>query len=459
MRKRRELGALLRRADRIETGFGTGLANRSAHQVSRSLNGFVRALTLYSGPSTRPEQSGSGIDCRPTLPGTLPLPLPAPTPRFAITLASITLIGPLSIHLFLPLMPAVQRDFGISSATVGMTFTVTLFAMAFATLVYGSLSDRLGRRPVLLAGLALFLAGSALCALAGSVVALILGRLLQAIGAGAGLTLSRAMARDAYGPEGLVKVIAYITMGYTLGPMVAPFIGGILVDRFGWRSAFGVALLAGIVVTIAVVAILHETLPHANRVKHAIPLVSSYFQLLRQPIFDSFILQTGFSTGVFLSMAAASSFLMKDYLGRSATEFGAYFILFPIGFLLGNFISSRLTKRVSIETMVLAGSILTTLTIATQSAFVLAGIVVPLTIFIPGFLITLSQGIAMPNAQAGAIRVNAHLAGTAAGLGVFAQMFIGAVFVQFYATIADGTPIPMVITTAITPTPAPLLNR
>ena len=148
-------------------------------------------------------------------------------------------------------------------------------------------------------------------------------------------------------------------------------------------------------------------------------------------------------------MAAASAFLMKDYLGRSATEFGLYFMLFPAGYMLGNFISSRLAGRVSIETMVLVGSLLTALTIATQSVLILGGRVVPLTIFVPGFLITLAQGIAMPAAQAGAIRVNAELAGTAAGIGVFVQMFLGAVFAQLYGTIADGTPRPLAIVTGI----------
>jgi DHA1 family bicyclomycin/chloramphenicol resistance-like MFS transporter len=150
----------------------------------------------------------------------------SPGAGFAMALGAITLIGPLSIHLFLPAMPAVKAHFAASDAAVQATFSVTLFAMAVVTPAYGSLSDRYGRRPVLLIGLGFFLLGSLVSALAGSVPMLILGRLIQAMGAGCGITLTRAIARDAYGPTALVKAIAYLTMAYTIGPMIAPPMGG-----------------------------------------------------------------------------------------------------------------------------------------------------------------------------------------------------------------------------------------
>ncbi len=153
-----------------------------------------------------------------------------------MALACISLISPLAVHLFLPVIPAVKISLGLSDSVAQLTFSVALFSMAFATLFYGSLSDRFGRRPVLLSGLCLFLAGSAISAVANSVVALVLGRLVQALGAGCGITLVRAIAQDVYGASRLVKAIAYLTMAYTLGPMVAPLIGGVLVDALGWRS-------------------------------------------------------------------------------------------------------------------------------------------------------------------------------------------------------------------------------
>src|SRR3954470_11505287 len=131
---------------------------------------------------------------------------------FALALVAISLIGPLAVHLFMPVIPAVKAALGLSDALAQLTFSVALFGMAVSTLFYGSLSDRFGRRPVLLSGLALFLAGSAIASFAESVVALVVGRFVQSIGAGCGITLGRAIAQDVYGRERLMKAIAYLTM-------------------------------------------------------------------------------------------------------------------------------------------------------------------------------------------------------------------------------------------------------
>ena len=149
-----------------------------------------------------------------------------------------------------------------SSDTVAQaTFSVALLGMAISTLFYGSAADRYGRRPVLIAGLSLFLLGSALSAIAPSPALLIAGRFVQALGAGCGATLVRAIARDAYGPEQLVKAIAYLTMFYTLGPMISPIAGGLLVDHFGWRAAFAFSLFGGAVLLLGAVTQLYETKP------------------------------------------------------------------------------------------------------------------------------------------------------------------------------------------------------
>src|SRR4051812_41809362 len=184
-----------------------------------------------------------------------------PGRTFTISLGLIALITPLAVHLFFPVIPAVKVALGLSDARAQLTFSIALFGMAFATLFYGSLSDRYGRRPVLLSGLGLFLIGSVLSAIAPTPLTLVLGRLIQAIGAGCALTLVRAIARDAYRAEQLVKAIAYLTMFGTLGPMVSPFIGGLLTDSFGWRSVFGFALLAGGVILLIAYRVLHETHP------------------------------------------------------------------------------------------------------------------------------------------------------------------------------------------------------
>jgi DHA1 family bicyclomycin/chloramphenicol resistance-like MFS transporter len=360
----------------------------------------------------------------------------------------ITFIGPLAIHLFFPAIPAVKAAFGLSDAMAQFTFSVAVFGMAFATLVYGSLADRYGRRPVLLSGLGFFLAGTVISAAATTVPLLVAGRLVQAVGAGCGVTLVRTIARDAYGSERLVQAIAYLTMFYALGPMVSPVIGGALVDMLGWRSVFGFALLAGAVIAASAYWVIYETRP-IGEARGGDNVLQSYARLIAQPRFTALVLQTGFSTGTFMILGSASSTLMKELLGRPATEFGIYFVLLPIGFISGTLISSRLGNRASTEAMVLIGSLLCLAAVTIQAVLLLSGHVSPLAFFLPGLFVTMAQGIALPYAQAGAMATIPRLAATAAGIGVFVQQFCGGVFAQLYGLVADGTPVPMVAATLL----------
>jgi DHA1 family bicyclomycin/chloramphenicol resistance-like MFS transporter len=202
-----------------------------------------------------------------------------PGPLFALALAAISLIGPLAVHLFMPVISAVKTALGVSSAIAQLTFSVSLFGMAFATLVYGSLSDRYGRRPLLLSGLVLFLIGSALSAIASSVSFLILGRLVQAVGAGCGITLVRAIAQDVYGANRLIKAIAYLTMAYTLGPMLSPMLGGFLVDTLGWRSVFVFALAFGTAITAVAYLVIFESYPPSLAPRRNSSLLQNYASL------------------------------------------------------------------------------------------------------------------------------------------------------------------------------------
>ena len=369
---------------------------------------------------------------------------------FAVALASIALVGPLAVHLYLPVIPAIKTALGLSDALAQLTFSVALFGMAFATLLYGSLADRYGRRPVLLSGLALFLLGSAVSAMADDVLALVLGRLVQALGAGCGTTLVRTIARDAYGAERLVKAIAYLTMFYTLGPMISPIVGGILIDTLGWRRCFGFAFCAAALIAIGAYLAIPETRPAALVDRGSVGWLRSYTRLFSHLRFSAFVLQTGLSTGTFMVVATASPTLMKETLNRSATEFGFYFLLFPIGFFLGNLLTSRIGNRGAADLMVFVGSLLTILAVAVQSSLLLLGYLNPLVIFVPGFFITMAQGIALPYGQAGAMATIPELSGTAAGAGLFVQFFCGAAFAQLYGLLADGTAGPLVATTAFT---------
>jgi len=373
----------------------------------------------------------------------------SPGALFVFVLAMITLMGPVAIHQFFPATPAVTAAFEVDAKLGQMTVAVPMFAMALMTLVFGSFSDRYGRRPVLLIGITLFTIGGFASAAAESIWTLIGARFLQGAGGACGLALARAIARDVYGTDRLVKVIAYLTMAYSMGPMIAPPIGGFLVEHVGWRANLIFAGGIGAVMLVLVWAILFET----NETRGPNPEASlrrDYAALLGNCRFSNFVLQSGLSSGAFFSLAAASSPLMHDFLGRAASEHGLYFMFFPAGYWIGNWTSSRLSGRVSIETMVLTGSLTIFAAAVAFALIVHFWTLTPLAIFIPGFIITLGQGMALPNAQAGAIAAaGRRLAGTAAGLGVFLQLFMAGVFTQIFGILADGTPLPAAITVYI----------
>ena len=371
----------------------------------------------------------------------------APTRLFALSLASIALIGPLAVHAFMPVIPAVKAGLHISDSLAQLTFSIALFGMAAATLVYGSLSDRYGRRPVLLAGLAFFLVGSLASLFADSITTLVVGRLLQAIGAGCGMTLVRAIARDAYGPDKLVKVLAYLTMFYTLGPMIAPIASGVLVDHFGWRGIFAFALVCGALIMAGAWFTIYETRPPASGSGLPRPgLLRGYGNLFSHLRFTADVCQTGFSTGAFMVTATAASFIMTEMLHRPATEYGLWFFAFPAGYFAGNFLSSRVGGRARTETMVLVGSILSLASATALCLLLGAGVVTPFSVFVPGFFLTFSQGVSLPYGQAGAMAIEPRLAGTASGIGVCLQNLFGATTTQVYGLLADGTVWPLIIT-------------
>ena len=360
---------------------------------------------------------------------------------FFIALVSITFIGPLSIHLFIPAMPAVKETFGVSTGMAQLTLSLAMLSMAFFTVAYGGLSDRYGRKRVLLSGLVLFTCGAASCMAAANMPMLLAGRVLQGAGAGCGVVLARAIARDVYGQDRVAQVIAYLTAAYVLGPMVAPPIGGQLTALFGWRALFVLASAVGLLVILAVAFAVPET--RARNAAAPRGVLAGYRSLLRRRRFVGFMLQPGLMSGAFYTQATAASFLAAELLGADAAQIGLWFFAFPIGFMAGSFISGRIGVSRSIEFMTTLGGVIGIASGALLAGWLYFGGVSMAALYIPGILVSLAQGLAMPYAQAGAMAVDAELAGSASGAVVFSQFFWPAALQQLTGLLANGTWVPM----------------
>ena len=267
-------------------------------------------------------------------------------------LIAATATGPLALNIFVPSMPGLVSTFNTDYATVQLALTLYLISIAFAQLVYGPASDRFGRRPALLVGLAIYAGASALCAFAWSIESLIAGRMLQAIGGCAGMVLGRAIVRDVYERDRAAGVIAIITMAMAVAPAIAPALGGYLDSVFGWRASFAVPALMGIIVLAGASAGLNETNRTPVPSIDVMAMLRNYGSLLRSRAFIGYAGNTACSVGAFFSFLAGAPYVMIEILNRGPEEYGFYFVLISVGYIAGNFAASRLSARLGVDRMI-----------------------------------------------------------------------------------------------------------
>lgn len=366
------------------------------------------------------------------------------SPLFLFVLVSLTALGPMSMQIFLPALPAIRNDFAVTGAAAQATLSVSMLAIALSTLVYGPLSDRFGRRPIVIFGLVVYLIGSAICAAAPDIWVLVTGRALQGAGGASGMVLARAIVRDVYSRERSATVIAYLTTAMAVAPMTAPVIGGVLTEFVSWRANFVFIGLIGLAIGVLVLVRLMETHTERETDFGFGEMMRGFGRLLARPIFCGYAFNAAFSLSVFFAFISGAPYVMVDVLHRPASEYGFYFILTAIGFMSGSFVAARISEKVGIDRMILAGSTLSLVTVAGTAGLLAAGLWHPLTLFGPAGVAAFATGLSMPNAQAGAISVNPKAAGTASGLSGFIQMAVGAGVAQTVGTIHNGTPYPMI---------------
>ncbi len=387
-----------------------------------------------------------------------------------MVLVVATAMGPMSMQIFVPAVPVIQADFRANAAMAQLALSISFFSIAFATLAYGPLSDRFGRRPLTLAGLGLFIAGSVACLLANSIELLIAGRVVQACGGAAGLVLGRAMVRDLYDRDRSTVILAYLTMAVVVAPMLAPTIGGVITDLSGWRSVFLMLAIVGTLVLLASLWVITETHHNRNANQTAAGMLRDFGTLLRHPLFRGYALQTSFGMGMFFTFLGAAPFLMLQTLdmprvdraigagleslglanhGFRATLYGLYFILVSLGFMLGNFLAAKLSRKLGGERMIIVGCGLALVASVVGFAISSFHIWTPPVVFLSATVLAVGNGLAIPNGQSGLVSVMPTLAGSAAGLSGFLQMLTASIITQLVGTLPIDTPYPMYMLTLV----------
>jgi len=346
-----------------------------------------------------------------------------PAPPLAL-LAAVTAIGFSALHMMVPVLPVLAVVFDRAPAETQLVLTLFFAGIAGGQLFYGPISDRFGRRPVLLGGLALFLVGTVLCGAAWSLPVLIFGRVLQALGGCAGLVLARAIIRDVSDRDGSARAIALVMMAMTLAPAVCPAIGAYLTEWFGWRAIFVVLGGLGAVVLAVAAARLPETLPAAAPLD-LVGLVRSHLTLFRSREFALYALASAASSASWFTFVASVPYFLAARLHRPPSTYAVMILLPMAAYMLGNAAAARCIRRVGSASIFIAG-----LAISLASGVLMAAWCASApgiwALFVPMATSSIGNGLSQPAAMAAGLSVHPRIAGTASGVMGFLQMAVSA---------------------------------
>jgi DHA1 family bicyclomycin/chloramphenicol resistance-like MFS transporter len=348
------------------------------------------------------------------------------------------------MNIFLPSLPGMALYYGVPYGVMQQSVALYLALSAALQIVIGPISDRYGRRKVLLGSLVLFLLATIGTLLAPTATSFLIFRMAQAVIA-AGMVLSRAVVRDMVADAQAASMIGYVTMGMSLVPMIGPVIGGVLDDLYGWKANFALLLILGLGTLALVWADLGET-ASLRRVSLA-EQIRTYPALLASRRFWGYTLAAAFASGCFFAYLGGAPYVGDKIFGLSSTHVGALFALTAIGYAAGNFLAGRYSVRLGMNRMILIGCIVTTVGMALLALLTLLGLSGPTTFFGLTIFMGLGNGICLPNANAGMLSVRPELAGTASGLGGAILIGGGAALAAFAGVLLGpgSTEMPLIL--------------
>ncbi|WP_417519347.1 multidrug effflux MFS transporter [Minwuia sp.] len=368
---------------------------------------------------------------------------PASSPPHLPTLILMTALSTLSLNMFLPSLANIATEFDTSYATVSLSIAGYLAVTAVVQLVVGPLSDRIGRRPVVLGTVGIFVAASIGCTLATDIWTFLGFRMLQAAMV-AGHAMSMAIVRDTRTERQAAGTLAFISMSMAVAPMLGPMVGGTLDTLFGWRASFWFYTGSGVALLLLCWIDLGETYPRRDRKPGDAP-PGRPVDLLRLAPFWGFALCSMSSVGAFYVFLAGAPLVAAETFGISTATLGLFIGSITMGFVCGTFLSTRLSKRFDITTMMLAGRLAACAGLGTGLVILLSGHLHIATYFGATIFVGLGNGLTVPSAYAGALSVRPDLAGTAAGVNGALIVGAGAGLTLVTGALMEATDAPVTL--------------
>ena len=361
--------------------------------------------------------------------------------------AGLSMLQPLSTDLYLSTLPGIATYFNASVASVQSTLWMFIAAFGIWQLIAGPLSDRFGRYPIVVAGAFTYCAASLLAAIAPSLEVLVVGRVLQAVGACTCLVGARGFVRDLYSPTEGARMIAKAATIMSLAPLIGPLIGATLYVRFGWRSSFAVLATFSLLLAVLATLKLRETNTRRNPTPLRLaPMLRTYASVARSRAFRAYTLSAAATYASLFAFLSGSSFVFINVLGQTPTIFALSFATMVVGYLIGTVICRRLLAMHGIQRTVCAGASLQAAAGVTMAALALGGVHVPIAIGAPMFFIGLSHGLIQPPVQSGAIAPFPHAAGAAAALLGFVMMLVATFVGIWIGASYNATVYPLTLT-------------